>query len=47
MREPANAWSDFSFLAVGLFMLYSGIHNMLWPVDDAIISVVWGDNVGT
>jgi hypothetical protein len=35
MREPVNAWSDFSFLAVGLFMIYSGIHNMLWPVKNS------------
>lgn len=33
--EPANAWSDFTFLAVGLFMIYCGIHNMSWPVTNA------------
>lgn len=33
--EPANAWSDFSFLAVGLFMIYCGIHNSVWPVINA------------
>lgn len=33
--EPVNAWSDFSFLAVGFFMIYCGVHNMLWPVQNS------------
>jgi len=35
MREPVNAWSDFSFLAVGFFMIYCGVHNMFWPVQNS------------
>ncbi len=31
LGEPANAGSVFGFLAVGLFMVYCGVHNWLWP----------------
>jgi len=30
VREPSNAWSDFSFLFVGLVMLYYGISDMFF-----------------
>jgi len=30
VREPSNAWSDFSFLFVGLVMLYFGISDMFF-----------------